>query len=417
MNDDEEYTNQINIKGYNINSERNLSHLGLNNDYISFKNKKKYFCKTIPKNIIKDRSEIKRLSDTIKIHLKYEHENFIQMYDYSEDSDFVYVFLKFIEGKTLEKILIGNDSYTFEENEIFIIIEQIVNVLIFLYENNIIIHDLTINNIYIINNENKDNTIYKYNVYLCNLEDSFLLSYKRKYDFENCYNKIIYKLGLIICKLLDKKFHFFLTNKKIDVEDEQNEDIIKDYIQNKILKTEKLSKYIMKFIINSVIIKDDKMHIKNIKEDKWFKHSYALIQEKNKNKNKTKESFINESFSSSNSSVLSANQIQEGKSKDKKNVVEETIFTDEGYLEYYEKEKEYRLGIIDDFNEEEILKKIKESKNYMKYKDCEEDEELVNESENTRRTEDENKKSVKENEKRRRRDKSKGPKSLWKCSN
>ena len=153
------------------------------------------------------------------------------------------------------------------------------------------------------------------------------------------------------------------------------------------------------------------MHIKNIKEDRWFKHSYEKIQEKNKNKNK-----INESFSSSNSSVVSANQIQEGKSKDKKNVVEETIFTDEGYLEYYEKEKEYRLGIIDDFNGEEILNKIKELNNYKKNKDCEEDEELANESENTRRTEDENKKSVKENEKRRRRDKSKGPKSLWKCS-
>ena len=412
MNDDEENTNQIKIKGYTINSENNLSNLGLDKDYLSFKNKKKYFCKIIPKNIIKQRSEIKRLSDTIKIHLKIDHENIIQMHDYSEDGDFIYLFLKFIEGKTLEKILTGNDSYIFEENEIFIIIEQIVNVLIFLYENNIIIHDLTIKNIYITNNENKDNTIYKYNVFLSNLEDSFLLSHKRKYDFENCYNKIIYKLGLIICKLLDKKFHFFLTNKKIDVDDEQNEDIIKDYIQNKILKTDKLSKYIIKFIINSVIIKDDKMHIKNIKEDKWFKHSYEKIQEKNKNKNK-----INESFSSSSSSVLSTNQIQEGKSKDKKNVVEETIFTDEGYLEYYEKEKEYRLGIIDDFNGEEILNKIKESNNYMKYKDCEEDEELGNESENTRRTDVENKKSIKENEQRRRRDKSKGSKSLWKCSN
>ena len=411
MNDDEEYTNQIKIKGYIISSENNLSNLGLDNDYLSFKNKKKYFCKIIPKNIVKSKSEIKRLSDTVKIHLKIDHENIIQMYNFSEDSDFIYLFLKYIEGKTLEKILTGNDGCTFEENEIFIIIEQIVNVLIFLYENDIIIHDLTINNIYITNNENKDNSIYKYDVFLCNLEDSFLLSHKGKYDFENCYNKIIYKLGLIICKLLDKKFHFFLTNKKIDVDDEQNEDIIKDYIQNKILKTDKLSKYIIKFIINSVIIKDDKMHIKNIKEDKWFKHSYEKIQEKNKNKNK-----INESFSSSNSSVVSANQIQEGKSKDKKNVVEETIFTDEGYLEYYQKEKEYRLGIIDDFNGEEILNKIKESNNHMKYKDCEEDEELGNESENTRRTEDENKKSVKENEKRRRRDKSKGPKSLWKCS-
>ena len=412
MNDDEENTNQIKIKGYTINSENNLSNLGLDNDYLSFKNKKKYFCKIIPKNIIKQRSEIKRLSDTIKIHLKIDHENIIQMYDYSEDDDFIYLFLKFIGGKTLEKILTGNDSYIFEENEIFIIIEQIVNVLIFLYENNIIIHDLTIKNIYITNNENKDNTIYKYNVFLSNLEDSFLLSHKGKYDFENCYNKIIYKLGLIICKLLDKKFHFFLTNKKIDVDDEQNEDIIKDYIQNKILKTDKLSKYIIKFIINSVIIKDEKMHIKNIKEDKWFKHSYEKIQEKNKNKNK-----INESFSSSSSSVLSTNQIQEGKSKDKKNVVEETIFTDEGYLDYYEKEKEYRLGIIDDFNGEEILNKIKESNNYMKYKDCEENEELGNESENTRRTDVENKKSIKENEQKRRRDKSKGSKSLWKCSN
>ena len=34
----------------------------------------------------------------------------------------------------------------------------------------------------------------------------------------------------------------------------------------------------------------------------------------------------------------------------------------------------------------------------MKYKDCEENEELGNESENTRRTDVENKKSIKEND-------------------
>ena len=410
--DDEEYTNQINIKDYLIYTEKNLSNQGLENDYLAVKNKKKYISKIILKDKIK-KPQIKKLIDTLKIHRKIEHENLIDLYDYAEDSNYIYFFLKYIEGKTLKRILNDDNNYTFEESEIFLIIEQIVNLLIFFYENNIIVNDLTINNIYIAYKENNDKANDNYLVYLCNLEDSFLLSFNRKNNIESCYKKIIYKLGLLICKLLNKNFYFFLLKKKIDAEDEQNEDIISKYIKDNIFCNDKLSKYIKKFIVKTVLVKNDEINIKNIKEDKWFKHSYEKINSK---KEKAKESLTNESLSSS---CMSVSQIQDEKPKNsnkKKNFVEETIYTDEGYLELYQKEKEYLLGIIDYFDKDEILRKISESQKYMKYYYNYEKEELDNGSESTRRTEEESDKSIKENNKRRKRDKSKEPnKSIFKC--
>ena len=47
--------------------------------------------------------------------------------------NFLYIFFDFIEGKTLSKTIIIDKDYKFEEKEIFIIIEQIINVLMPIY--------------------------------------------------------------------------------------------------------------------------------------------------------------------------------------------------------------------------------------------------------------------------------------------
>ena len=49
----------------------------------------------------------------------------------------------------MEKQLNSNNNYIFKENEIFNIIEQILDILFFLNKKCIILKDLTLNNLYI----------------------------------------------------------------------------------------------------------------------------------------------------------------------------------------------------------------------------------------------------------------------------
>ena len=99
----------------------------------------------------------------------------------------------------------SKENYIFDELEIFIIIEQIANILIFFYDNLIVIKDLSLKNKFI-KNKTKENEIP--HALLCNLENEFLLSLNNN-KFEEYYKLIVFKLGLIICKLIYKDFYFF----------------------------------------------------------------------------------------------------------------------------------------------------------------------------------------------------------------
>ena len=180
---------------------------------------------------------------------------------------------------------------------------------------------------------------------------------------------------------------------------------LKNYIENEIIKNGSLSNNLKIFIQNTVILNGNNNHIKNLKKEKWFFNSNEKMDLNNKNK----ESIINESFSSN----ISKMQDKSTDTIKKNNYVEETIYTDEAYLELYKKEKELKLGIIDYFDKNEILRNINESKNYREYNKIYE-EEL---GETTQRTKDENKESIIGEEKRRRKEKSRRSKtSIWKCS-
>ena len=403
--DDDEGRSQIKINNYII-YLNNLSEQGLKNDYLSVKNKKKYICKILPNHIFKEKKKyFKKMEDTLNIHKQIQHDNILKLYYFEEDNNYLYIFFKYINGKTLEKILNDNKKYKFDEIEIFIIIEQVVNVLIFFYEHKIIVKDLTLNNILIKNRKSDDE---KTNIFLCNLEEKFLLSSNDKYNIETYYKKIVYKIGLIICQLLNKDFYIFFKNQNIKKFDKESEELINDYIENEIIKNGSLSNNLKIFIQNTVILKGNNIHIKNLKKEKWFFNSNEKMDLNNKNK----ESIINESFSSN----ISKMQDKSTDTIKKNNYVEETIYTDEAYLELYKKEKELKLGIIDYFDKDEILRNINESKNYREYNKIYE-EELEYESETTQRTKDENKESIIGEEKRRRKEKSRRSKtSIWKCS-
>ena len=108
----------------------------------------------------------------------------------------------------------------------------------------------------------------------------------------------------------------------------------------------------------------NRINIETIKSHKWFKSFNK--KEINSNKiqlKKSKEymkSSINDELNKSNISNLRESQRTISKNK----VKEEDIITDEAYFEYYQKEREVLLGLIDSFDKNEILNNVKLAEKY-----------------------------------------------------
>ena len=372
MNDKQEVNNIINVYNYTVDLEEKIENRGLVADFLSINNKdnKKYICKLIP--IEKKKKEIE---NSIYLHSTIKHEKIVKLYDNYKDAEYYFLFLEYIEGKTLAKT-IQNTSY--DENEIFIIIEQIIDALSYLYEKEIVLKNLLLRNIFV---KNKCNENEKTKVLLCNLDNRNLLSNLDKYPLEEYYNKIVFKLGIIICELLDNEFSSFLSKNKID-KDEENQEIIGEYIRTHIINKKGITENIINLIITMVLlVKDQRIHITEIKKHRWYRHFYKTNKKKkeikeNQENKEAKERKENKEIKSSknnlekNESVISESinssvSLKQVSKKNKNlNIVKETITTDEGYLEYYEKEKELLLGLIDNYDKDELNKMINLSKKY-----------------------------------------------------
>ena len=366
---------------------------GLLNDYFALNQKyqEKIICKILRKTKLKEKGiRENEMKDSILIHSKIEHNNVVKLIEFHENSDNFYIFHEYIEGKTLSKLIQINQK-AFEQSEIFIIINQIMDLLIILYDNNIILKDLSLRNIFV---KEKNNQNEKTQVLLCNLENKNIFSFKNitKKEIEENYNNIVFKLGIIICKLIDFDFYLFL--KEINI-NEENMKII-NYIENNIIKNLEIAENIKELIIKMILLgRNERIHLKKIKNLKWFtlngKTNIKNIKNiKNKNENNNEEKNIKEknikennikdknikeknirekndepptdkSFSS-NVSSIGENKIKNNNKKS--TIIEETIYTDEGYLELYKKEKELLLGIIDYFDKDELIKSINISKAY-----------------------------------------------------
>jgi hypothetical protein len=185
-----------------------------------------------------------------------------------------------------------------------------------------------------------------------------------------------------MCQLLDVQLFSYLRKNKFETETDEEFDELKKEIEKKILAKNGITENIKNLIIYMVMIgKEQRIHIKDIKKKKWFKYFYKINEEKenkkmlnnsikvdNKNgilnkyiKIENKESIVNERAPIGISKSLN----QEIKKTRKPNIVEETIITDEGYLELYKKEKELLLGLIDNYDREELIKDINLSKKYL----------------------------------------------------
>ena len=212
-------------------------------------------------------------------------------------------------------------------------------------------------------------------ILLCNLEKNPLLTQTNKENkLNNGYINIALKLGLIICKLIDyNEFASFLKTIKSQSQKEFDLQLINEYVNENILTKEFISKPLSKLIKDLLKDENNRIKIQDIKSHEYFlslqpKEKDIIRSSTKSTKVELKEDKQNISTSNINRSTITEASNMDIKINKSKNIKEETIITDEAYLIYYKKEREVLLGLIDSFDENEIIKNMKLAEKYSKEK-------------------------------------------------
>ena len=381
-------------------------------------NNKKYLCKVIRMKK-ENKEELKYVIEAIKIHHNIDNENIVSIYDHIEGQKNIYIFYEYIEGRTLKQLMMEKEEL-FEEYQIYYIFKRVYRAVVYIMELDTILKGLSWSNIFI----TKDNR-----VLLCDLEGKKLLRYSqpnKKFKLDVYFNIITMKLGIILCKLLNKDFSEFLTSNKIKNVKENHLELINKYIEKEILIRNDISSQLKDLIVQLLKDENNRIKITNIENHQWFQlfekkkinhdnnktkeaekekeikikrerqqerekekeiekerekeketeqgrqREREIVKEKRGEKNMyNKDNNISENITKrlensnsfiSSSVISSSNTIDEinakNKSSKQKEIKIEKIITDEAYLEYYKKERELLLGLIDSFDENEINKNM-----------------------------------------------------------
>lgn len=348
-------------KGDYIIIQEELDSYGIDSIYdcINTQNNQKYICKLINKKNFKNNQTLQNeLSETIKILLEIKHDNITNLCELIQGKSNYYLFYDYIEGKTLKKI--KKDGKKFQENEIFNIIDKVMDGIIYLYQNRIILKDINLDNIFITTDGQ---------ILLCNLsKNKSVIQADKDFKLKNGYMKISLKIGITICKLLDFNYSNYLKENNLKGDENEHLSLMRNYINNNIINKRPISKQLKQLINELLEDVPNRINIETIKSHKWFKSFNK--KEINPNKiqlKKSKEymkSSINDELNKSNISNLRESQRTISKNKEEKNMKEEDIITDEAYFEYYQKEREVLLGLIDSFDKNEILNNVKLAEKY-----------------------------------------------------
>ena len=325
---------------------------------------KKCLCKYINiKSFNNNSSLYDEFQKTANLHHKYQNNNITELLDIVKGTVNIYIFYNYIEGKTLYKY--KKEGKNFSENEIKKILEEIMKAIIHLYKNKVILKDLKLENIFLTNDGK---------ILLCNLEKSNLLSQTNK-DFKifNAYINISLKLGLVICKLLDyTNFISFLKENDIKNQKYSDLNLINQYVADNILNNEFISIPLKRLIKDLLKDEDNRIKINDITSHEYFRQ---IPQKENKidikssiKSTKTELKNTKQNINTNNISRSTIADVNDINIKINKNIKEETIITDEAYLIYYKKEREVLLGLIDSFDENEIINNVKLAEKYEKEK-------------------------------------------------
>ena len=415
----------INIKKYSIFLNKKIKNQGLSNYYLAIDNynQTNYMCKIIS---LRELTDIDL--DDLKKYKQIRHNNILNLENIVKDINNIYLLFKYIKGITLYSFLNKNRDYKFDENDIFNIITQIIKIILFLYDEKIILFDLTLNNILLNDDIENDNDNDLIPILLCNLEEIISFEFPSKKQFLEIYNKIVYQLGVIICTLLDNNFFEFLEDKEIN----ENNEIINEKIKNNILSMEISDG--LKEVINHFVLQKykNKIELLNTKQFKWLvkgpNQNKSKLESNSKRTNKSSiqstsdvEEITNSCYSKKESLYNKKENNRENKSNKKPKLKEEVIITDEGYLELKKKEKEVLLGIIEPFDKDRFIQSIilseqKENKNINENNEPLDDTDDIDDKNKESTNESEQSTSRIETKKRRRRNKSKDKSvGFWIC--
>ena len=359
--DEEDYF----IRGiYQIYKEE-IKGMGITNLHEAFdtEDQKKCLCKYINIKSFNNSSLYNEFQKTANLHHKYQNNNITELLDIVKGTVNIYIFYNYIEGKTLYKY--KKEGKNFSENEIKKILEEIMKAIIHLYKNKVILKDLKLENIFLTNDGK---------ILLCNLEKNNLLSQTNK-DFKivNAYINISLKLGLVICKLLDyTNFISFLKENDIKNQKYSDLNLINQYVADNILNDEFISIPLKRLIKDLLKDEDNRIKINDITSHEYFRQ---IPQKENKidikssiKSTKTELKNTKQNINTNNISRSTIADVNDINIKINKNIKEETIITDEAYLIYYKKEREVLLGLIDSFDENEIINNVKLAEKYEKEK-------------------------------------------------
>ena len=339
--------------------------MGITNLHEAFdtEDQKKCLCKYINIKSFNNSSLYDEFQKTANLHHKYQNNNITELLDIVKGTVNIYIFYNYIEGKTLYKY--KKEGKNFSENEIKKILEEIMKAIIHLYKNKVILKDLKLENIFLTNDGK---------ILLCNLEKSNLLSQTNK-DFKivNAYINISLKLGLVICKLLDyTNFISFLKENDIKNQKYSDLNLINQYVADNILNDEFISIPLKRLIKDLLKDEDNRIKINDITSHEYFRQ---IPQKENKidikssiKSTKTELKNTKQNINTNNISRSTIADVNDINIKINKNIKEETIITDEAYLIYYKKEREVLLGLIDSFDENEIINNVKLAEKYEKEK-------------------------------------------------
>ena len=362
-----------------------IKSIGIDSVYEAFVEEtgKQYLCKLINLKSFKNRQNVfEELKETIQIHNQIENENIDKLVEYIKGSKNLYLFFDYMIGETLYNY--KKEKKVMKEEEIYIILDKIIDAILYLYQNDIILKDLKLENIFICKSGK---------ILLCNLEKrNLLLRNNKEYKLKNAYLKISLRIGMIICKLID-----FENFKKKGIKNLEEKDIslIHEYFNQYITTKENISEQLKDLISELLKEENERFNIKDIKSHEWFQLfspnednnkinkpykkkkslSKSVIEPDNRepkisqkstinlNNSNVSKSIADESYISYSSTIKNNSNINNTKNESKK-VIEETIITDEPYLEYYKKEREVLLGLIDSFDKDEIMKNVKLAEKY-----------------------------------------------------
>ncbi|XP_042324187.1 serine/threonine-protein kinase PLK4 isoform X2 [Sceloporus undulatus] len=109
--------------------------------------------KMIDKKAMHKAGMVQRVQNEVKIHCQLKHPSILELYNYFEDSNYVYLILEMCHNGEMSRFL-KNRKKRFSEEEVRHFMHQIITGMLYLHSHGILHRDLTLSNLLLTNNMN-----------------------------------------------------------------------------------------------------------------------------------------------------------------------------------------------------------------------------------------------------------------------